>query len=126
MNDRQRDLVSQMFTAICTGDMASFKTCFAPGAVVWHNDTETESDIDSSAVALGGLHSASHRLEYENQRINAVDSVFYVEHIFTAALKNGKSLRLPAMMRIDVNAEGLIERINEYYDSRATDVLTED
>ncbi|WP_164904860.1 hypothetical protein [Streptomyces cyaneus] len=48
----------------------------------------------------------------------------FLQHTLTALL-TGSRLRLPDFMRVELSPDGLISRIDEYYDSRATDVLAE-
>ena len=115
--------VNTMFSAIEQGDMDTFKACFTPDGVVWHNSDEIEQAIDDVCTGLAQLHAASTKLTYEDQRIVRADNLYFVQHVLTAPLKSGGMMRLPAMMRIETNGEGLITRLDEYFDSRATDCL---
>ncbi len=54
----------------------------------------------------------------------AVGQQVFLQHTLTALL-TGSRLRLPDFMRVELSPDGLISRIDEYYDSRATDVLAE-
>ncbi len=123
MDGMESDCVERMFAAISRGDMAAFKTCFTPGALIWHNDDEKEQDVDAVAAVLGHLHAASQSVAYEEQRIVHSGNVVFVQHVLRAPLTSGNTLRLPAMMRIELGDDGRVARIEEYFDSRATDCL---
>ena len=116
-------VIDHMVAAIEQGDMKSLVKCFTPAARFWHNVDEVAQDVDSVVAILGGLCAVSSRRAYEDRRSTYVGSVAYLQHTLTAELNSGDTLRIPAMMRVDVTVDGLIERIEEYYDSRATDVL---
>ena len=121
--DITSEVVDRMFSAIESGDIDTLRACFAPGALVWHNDNEADQDIDTVVDILGKLCAFSTRRSYEQRRTTVVGRVTFQQHVLTADLLSGKTLHLPAMMRIEVGGDGLIVRIDEYYDSRATDVL---
>lgn len=116
-------VIDRMVAAIEQADMKSLVECFTPDARFWHNVDEMAQDVDAVVAILGGLCNVSSRRYYEDRRSTYAGSVAFLQHILTAELQSGDTLRVPAMMRVDVTADGLIERIEEYYDSRATDVL---
>lgn len=117
------DHVAAMFAAIQQGDMDALKACFTPGGVVWHNDDELEVGIDEVCANLGQLCAASGGITYEDQRTVRAGNLCFVQHVLTAQLHSGDSLRVPALMRVETDSEGLVARIDEYYDSRTTDCL---
>lgn len=115
--------VAQMFSAIAQGDMESMKGCFAKGATIWHNASGADSTVEEASAVLGHVSSISHGIRYEDQRIVQLENLCFVQHVLIAELQSGEVLRVPAMMRIETDSEGLISRIEEYFDSRATDCL---
>lgn len=123
MEKIETDHVARMFAAVSQGDMTAFKACFAPGALIWHNDDEIEQDVEAVSALLGHLHASSRSVSYEEQRIVRSGNVLFVQHVLTAPLNSGGELRVPAMMRIELADGGRVARIEEYYDSRATDCL---
>ncbi|ATY12066.1 hypothetical protein CU254_17545 [Amycolatopsis sp. AA4] len=118
-------VVDRMFGAIEKGDMDELRTCFAPGARAWQNRNEKDLDVDKVIATLSRLCAMSTVRAYEDQRSTAVGSQLFRQHTLTAVLRSGHQLRLPAMMRVEVDSDGLVARLEEYYDSRATDVLAE-
>lgn len=117
------DHVSRMFAAVERGDMAAFSACFVPGAAIWHNNDCAEQDVATVALALSQLAGASSSISYEEQRVAALGNVRFVQHVLVADLRSGGRLHLPVIMRIDLADNGKVVRIEEYFDSRATDLL---
>ena len=115
--------ITRMFAAIENGDMDTFKSCYTPDAVIWHNHDGVEQNIDECAAGLAFLCSATTNLAYQDQRIVRHGNLYFVEHILTAQIKSGGEFRLAAMMRLETNDDGQITRLNEYFDSRAIDCL---
>ncbi len=116
-------VVNRMSDALEKGDMEAFGACFSTEALIWHNDDEVERGVDEVSATLGYAFSLSTSVRYLDRRIVRTGNLYFVRHVLTAELRSGKTLRLPAMMCIETNADGLITRIEEYYDSRALDVL---
>ncbi|EIF42818.1 hypothetical protein DOK_12161 [gamma proteobacterium BDW918] len=125
MSVNDLDYVAEMFAAISKNNIQEFKACFSPGAVIWHCDDEIELDVDAVCGIMGGLHAASVRgsVAYREQRVVHAGQLCFVQHVLTSQLCAGGQLRVPAMMRIELDDAGLVARIEEYYDSRAIDCL---
>ena len=111
-------VVDRMFGAIERGDIETVRSCFAAGALIWHNYDELEQDVDGVVALLGQLCAISTSRVYLDRRVTTVGSQAFLQHTLNAALRAGPQLRVPAMMRVHVNADGLVERIEEYVDSR--------
>jgi ketosteroid isomerase-like protein len=118
--------LTRMFDAIEQGDMETVRRCYAPNALTWHNNDEIEQDVDAVIELLTYLCSASTSRAYQDRRLTTVGSQAFVQQTLTAELRSGRQLRMPAMMRVQLNADGLVERIEEYLDSRAVDALAEE
>ncbi len=119
-----RDYVQEMFRAIEVGDMDTFKQCFTPDGVVWHNHDGLEQNIEDTSQSLAWLHGAmTDGLKYVDQTIARSGSQVFVKHVLKGHLASGKDFNLAAMMWIELNDSGLVTRLDEYFDSRALDVL---
>lgn len=116
------DRVSAMFRAVEAGDIDTLRACFAPGAVIWHNYDDVAEKATDTIKMLGRLFEMTTRIEYPGQTITAVGNVRYVQHHFVAALRDGGEIRTPVFMRIEVDGEGLVARLEEYIDGRALGV----
>ena len=116
-------VIDTLLTAIEHGDLDRLRRCFAPGALTWHNNDEIEQDVNTVVAVLGGLCAASSSRRYTDRRITTVGSQAFLQHTLTAELHSGVRFRMPAMMRVEVDADGLVARIEEYFDSAVLAVL---
>ena len=106
--------------------MDAMRRCYAPGALTWHNYDNVEMDVDSVVGLIGHLCSVSTSRVYTDRRVTTVDAQAFVQHTLTASLRSGGELRMPIMMRIEVDSDGLVARREEYLDSRAFDCLADE
>ncbi|MFF1299550.1 MULTISPECIES: nuclear transport factor 2 family protein [unclassified Streptomyces] len=116
-------VVHTLLAAIEKGDMDEVRRCFAPGALTWHNFDEIEQDVHAMAAMLGHLCDLSTSRNYEDRHITTVGSQAFLQYTLTAALRSGDRFRMPAMMRLEIDSDGLVARIEEYFDSRVLDSL---
>lgn len=119
-------VVDRMLDAIERGDMEQLRACFATGAESWHNSDEATQTVDETVGLISYLCTVSTSRSYQDRRVTTAGSQAFLQHTLTAVLKSGNQLRMPAMMRIVVNADGLVERLEEYLDSRDVDCLAEE
>lgn len=119
-------VVSRMLDAIEQGDTETLRSCFTADAQAWHNNDEIEQNVDDVIALISHLCAVSTSRTYKDRRIATVGSQAFIQHILTAELRSGRQLRMPAMMRLVINPEGLVERLEEYLDSRAVDCLAEE
>ena len=117
------ETIARMFRAIESGDFDGLRTCFTPDGVVWHNIDEKAEDLDAVCTNLGNMVGISDKVAYTDVSTTTVGNQTFAQHVLVADLKSGKQLRLPAMMRIETNDDGLITRIDEYFDSGRLAVL---
>jgi uncharacterized protein len=117
---------TRMLDAIEQNDLDTMRACFVPGAIVWHNNDEIEQDIETViSTALKQLVAVSGSRAYEDRRVTIVGSQVFMQHTLIVTLRSGRQVRMPAMMRVEVNPDGQVARIEEYFDSRASDAIAE-
>ncbi len=116
---------TQMYDAIEAGDTDLLASCFAPGAVGWHNDKQGWEDVRLSFPLLKALHDSATEVKYLDRRILKVGNTCFVQHVLTASFPSGDAMYLPIIMRVDLDDQDLVVRFEEYYDSRATDCLAD-
>ena len=126
LDDIDFSVVSRMLEAIERGDMDTMRRCFAPEALIWHNHDGLEMDVESTVGRIGYLCAVSTSREYKDRRMATVGSVVFIQHTLTAGLLSGRRLEMLAIMRIELDADGLVMRMEEYLDSRAVDCLGEE
>lgn len=119
-------VVDRVLEAIERGDMDAMRACFTTDARAWHNSDEIEQTVDEMIGLISYLCSVSTSRAYNDRRMATVGSQAFLQHTLTATLKSGNQLRMPAMMRMVVNSDGLVERLEEYLDSRNVDCLAEE
>lgn len=117
--DTDLTVLDRMLGSIEAGDIDALRTCYTPDAVVWHAHDEVEQDVDTFTAVLASLCAVSTRRSYEQRRRTVVGRVAFLQHVLTADLVSGDTFRLPAMMRVEINEDGLVFRIEEYFDSQA-------
>lgn len=116
--------VNSMLAAIEQGDMDALRRCFAPGALIWHNNDQIEQDIDTVITTmLDPVCAISTSRTYGDRRVTTVGSEAFLQHTLTITLQSGIEVRIPAIMRVAINSDGLVGRMEEYFDSRAVDPL---
>jgi ketosteroid isomerase-like protein len=113
-------VVGTMLDAIERGDMDEFRRCFAPSALIWHNFDEIEKNVDTVVAILSHICAVTTSRTYAERRVATVGSQAYLQHALIATFRSGRKVRLPAMMRVEVDSDGLVGRIEEYFDSRAS------
>jgi ketosteroid isomerase-like protein len=119
-------VVNDMFAAIERGDIDTVRRCMAPDALTWRNHNEAEDDVDAVVALLAHLCANSTRRAYEDRRMTTVGSPAFLQHTVTATFRSGQLLRLPVMMRVQVNSDGLVQRIEEYVDWRTLEPFFEE
>lgn len=117
-------VVDTMVNAIEQGDMGALRRCFAPDALIWHNNDQIEQDIDTVITTmLEPVCAISASRTYEDRRITTVGTQAFLQHTLTVTLHTGPPVRIPTIMRVEINADGLVAHAEEYFDSRAVDPL---
>lgn len=111
-------VVTTMLDSIERGDLEGLRRCYAPGALTWHNNDEIAKEVDAVVGLLGQLLALSSSRTYEDRRVTTVGSVAFLQHTLIAELRSGGQFRLPAIMRVEVDDNGLVARIEEYADWR--------
>lgn len=117
------DLINEMLDSVEQGDVSGFAACFEPDAIIWHNTDEKEMSVPETVDFIGMVCSRSTARRYEAKRIVVAGETAFVQQVLRVSFDNGDEMRCPVMLRIDVSPNGLISRLDEYFDSRATDGL---
>jgi ketosteroid isomerase-like protein len=118
---RETSAVKAMLEAIEAGDMERLRRCFAPNARFWHSHDRLEQNIDEVLQLLGAFCAASTVRSYEDRRSTSVGAEAFLRHTLTATLHSGRRVEIPTMMCVQLGPDGLVQRIDEYFDSRALD-----
>lgn len=109
-------LTHAVFDALEAGDFGRFASCFQADAVVWHNFDGIDQPIAEVADVLGQVIAGEGPMTYEERRYLSLPGGAVAQHVVRIALADGSVREVPAMLRIHVR-DGLISRIEEYFDS---------
>ena len=116
------ELADRLMTAITGGHTDDLERCFAPGAVIWHNDDGAEVPVAHVVRTLSWLHRHVAGLRYDISRRAPLPDGYLQQHVLRGTTESGAELALAACLVV-TTADGLITRIDEYFDSAATAVL---
>lgn len=105
-----------LFDALDAGDFGRFASFFTPDAVIWHNFDKSEVTIPETAAVLQGLGGLVNSAAYVERRYISVSGGAVLQHVLRVTTKDGRLVEMPAMLRVHME-DGLIRRIEEYFDS---------
>lgn len=111
------DLARRLFDAIETGDAATVKALYAPGATLWTNVTQRDAAAAEVAAFLPVLAKRMPDRRYANRRVSVFDGGFVQRHRLTGTRGDGARVAVECCVVVTV-ADGLVTRIEEYLDSR--------
>jgi ketosteroid isomerase-like protein len=113
-----------LFKAIEGGDVAAIRDIYAPDVKIWHNNDGATQTVEQNLAVLGWVVANISEVTYTEIRRQATPTGFVQQHVTRGRVKaSGRELRLPACIICDVE-HGKITRLDEYFDSAHTAVLT--
>lgn len=115
-------LADRFMRAIETGDIQEVRACYAPNALIWHNNDGLEQTVDENARVLAWVarHLSGRRYEIKSRHI--FDGGYVQQHVLHGTLRSGKPFSMPACLVVTV-ANGRIARLDEYLNSIQTQPL---
>jgi len=115
-NDAPSAVVDRILDAVERGDVDAVAACYAPGAKIWHNFDELEQTVDENLALLGALVGVLSERKYTVRERYDIPGGIIQMHELNGVLPDGSKFHLPACMVFRVE-DGLIVRIEEYFDS---------
>jgi ketosteroid isomerase-like protein len=109
------DLADRLFHAIENGDIATVEQLWDDDVVVW-KVADRDRDRERALRVIGWFVSATTERRYEILERQFFDGGFVQQHILHANGRNGGSISMRVCIVIKVGANGLISRIDEYFD----------
>lgn len=110
------DVADQLFGAITNSDIATVKQLFGDDVLVWHSGDTRDSAKDRAARIIDWFINTTTDRRYEVLDRQFFDGGFVQQHILHADSRNGRSIHMRVCIVIKVGADGLITRIDEYFD----------
>lgn len=122
MPDRPRekrminDVANRVFGAIEAGDYATVEGLWADDVTVWHTGDAEDNDRQRALKVIRWFIRTTTSRRYEILDRQLFDGGFVQQHVLHADGSNGASIALRVCIMIKVNTDGLITRIDEYFD----------
>ncbi len=109
-------VADQLFEAIERSDAATVKQLFSPGVAVRKTGDDRDSDRARSVRIIAWFIDSTVERRYQILDRQVFDSGFVQQHILHATGHSGQSIAMRVCIVIKVGADGLITRIDEYFD----------
>jgi ketosteroid isomerase-like protein len=110
-------LLTTMFDALQAGDLTAFRSMCTPDMTIWHNFTQAEQPLDQLVDNLSMMLKALNEVAYVDRRYQSLPDGAFGQHTLTGATASGKRVEAPAAVRVRLDAQGKVRRIEEYMDS---------
>lgn len=111
-------IAKKFFDAIEAGDIDTVYNLFTPDAKIWHNTDDATVPREVTAKTLKAMHRLLKDVQYQERRVGSWPTGFAERHVLTGTRKvDGVKVRMPVAIVCDVNQEGKITRLDEYFDS---------
>jgi ketosteroid isomerase-like protein len=115
-SDVLSDVADALFHAIERGDYAAVEQLWAEDVAVWHSGDEADNDRARALKVIRWFIRTTTARTYEILDRQFFDGGFVQQHVLRAAGSNGSSITLRVCIVIKIDADGLIQRIDEYFD----------
>ena len=110
------DVADRLFAAIANSDIAQVTALFNDDVLVWHSgDTKDSAKARALRIIDWFIGSTTDR-RYEILDRQFFDGGIVQQHILHAHGRSGRSIAMRVCIVIRVDANGLITRIDEYFD----------
>jgi ketosteroid isomerase-like protein len=110
------DVADRLFDAIGRSDIATVRQLFGDDVLVWHSGDTRDSAKERASRIIDWFINATTDRRYEIVDRQFFDGGFVQQHILHANGRNGGSIQMRVCIVIKVGADGLITRIDEYFD----------
>jgi len=110
------DVADRLFDAIARSDKAAVRQMFGEDVLVWHSGDTRDSKKERAARIIDWFINATTDRRYEVLDRQFFDGGFVQQHVLHADGRNGNSIHMRVCIVIKVGPDGLITRIDEYFD----------
>jgi ketosteroid isomerase-like protein len=109
------DVADQLFGAITNGDIAGVTALWGDDVVVW-KVADRERDKERALRIIEWFIGTTTDRRYEVLERHVIDGGFMQQHILHATGRNGGLIAMRVCIVVKVGPNGLITRIDEYFD----------
>lgn len=110
------DVADRLFTAIEKGDRAAVDRMWSDDIAVWRVGERRDNEKARALRVIDWFITATTERHYEILDRRLFDTGFVQQHILHATGHAGQSISMRVCIVIRVGANGLIDRIDEYFD----------
>jgi len=110
------DVADQLFAAIERSDEATLNELFNDDIAVWRVGARRDNDKERALKVLRWFIDVTAQRRYEILDRQLFSNGFVQQHILHATGRNGGSIALRVCIVIKLGINGLISRIDEYFD----------
>ena len=114
--DAVADVADRLFDAIERADTANIERLWDDDVLVWHSGDHEDNDRPRALRVIYWFIKRTTERRYEILDRQLFDGGFVQQHILHANSRNGGSIALRVCIVIKLGANGLISRIDEYFD----------
>ena len=115
-SDAVVDVADRLFGAIANGDVNTVTQLFGHDVLVWHSGDTRDSAKERALRVIEWFIGSTADRRYEILDRQFFDGGFVQQHLLHANGRNGKSIAMRVCIVIKVGIDGLITRIDEYFD----------
>ncbi|MFV8053211.1 nuclear transport factor 2 family protein [Mycobacterium sp. 48b] len=112
------DVAHRLFDAIERGDKAGVARLWADDVTVWHTGDSRDNDRTRALKVIDWFIDATRERRYEVLDRQFFDGGFVQQHVLHAGARDGTLIALRVCIVIRVGTDGLIHRIDEYFDPK--------
>lgn len=110
------ELAEALFGAIERGDIGAVQPMFSPGVAVRKSGDRRDSDRERSIRTIGWFIDNTAERRYQILDRQVFDGGFVQQHVLHAAGHLGATIAARVCIVIKVGSDGLIHRVDEYFD----------
>ncbi len=114
--DLSHDVANRLFSAIERGDYEAVEHLWAEDVAVWHSGDQADNDRVRALKVIRWFIRTTTKRDYEILDRQFFDDGFVQQHVLRADGSNGASITLRVCIVIKIDTDGLIVRIDEYFD----------
>jgi ketosteroid isomerase-like protein len=111
-----QDVANRLFGAIERGEFEVVESLWAPDVAVWHSGDQADNDRVRALKVIRWFIKTTTTRTYQILDRQHFGGGFVQQHVLRADGTNGASIALRVCIVIKINANGLIVRIDEYFD----------
>ncbi|MDG1365459.1 MAG: nuclear transport factor 2 family protein [Acidimicrobiales bacterium] len=108
------DVAHRFLDALNAGDVEAARACYHPDAEVWHDFDGVTQTVDENMHLMAVMGNRASRREYVIRRLEPIEGGYLQQHTLEITTLAGRDLRAEAVAIVQVGADGLISRLDEW------------